>query len=182
MLIKEIFMVCNYCGATIIGNIKQCPDCGMPTDNLTVPIPAPIKTKKVRKKEIDPNEIPKNKRAIPSIILTGLSGLISLIGIVLTIISYSTANIFEQALFQGFEIAFSYIFSAIALAFFSNAMPLAVAGAIVSLLGVLRKGEKQTAVFICLCASVLAFVLAFCMEMINTICLFIPLNSALLAI
>lgn len=169
-------MVCNYCGATIIGNIKQCPDCGMPTDNLTVPIPAPIKTKKVRKKEIDPNEIPKNKRAVPSIVLTGLSGALSHIGIICTMISYFTTDDFSQNLLLG------YIFSSVALAFFSIAMPLAIASAVVSLLGVLRKNEKQTAVFICLCASVLAFVLAFCMEMINTICLFIPLNSALLAI
>lgn len=170
MLIKEIFMVCNYCGATIIGNIKQCPDCGMPTDNLTVPIPAPIKTKKVRKKEIDPNEIPKNKRAIPSIILTGLSGVLTLVGVMWVLLFYFTSPYTVDAFAQSLMLSIN----SVALGFYGSAMILAIVGGSVSIAGVLRKNEKQTAVFICLCASVFAFILAACAAIIYAIYLYIP--------
>ena len=152
---RREFMICNYCGTEIADNLKQCPECGMPTENLAIPAPQVIQNKKKKKKAFDPNEVKPN-------VLGNIS--------VLTAFA-SVAACLAGAFFGGigvllFWLAKLYLFGVIvaAVGIFFGAIGLIAA--IVALVMALKAREKkdlpQASPLVGLCFSVLGIIFAFC--------------------
>ena len=150
-------MICKYCGTEIDDSLKQCSECGMPTENFKVPVPLPVKSKKKKKKVIDPDKIPANTPAIVGAILAIISIVAVIIGAICAGCSLGFFNLYWQTLQSVFNI-FRMIFYVGAFFFIPLALVLSLVGGILSLIGKKKKKLNQSTPLVSATFSLLAFV------------------------
>ncbi len=148
-------MICNYCGTEIADNLKQCPECGLPTDNLAIPAPQVIKEKK-KKKKFDPNEVQPNA-------LGNLSVLIAFGAIALGLIAslFGIAAVLFHFLLVKVPVV-GLIFAIISIAFFAIALVASIVALVMANKGRQKKDLPQASPLVGLCFSVLGIVFSVC--------------------
>lgn len=150
-------MICNYCGTEIDSSLKQCSECGMPTENFKVPVPLPVKSKKMKKKVVDPDKIPANTPAIVGAILAIISIVAVIFGAIFAGCSLGFFNLYWQTLQVVFNV-FRMIFYVGAWFFVPLALVLSIAGAAMSLVGKKKKKLNQSTPLVSATFSLFAFV------------------------
>ncbi len=148
-------MICTYCGAEIADNLKQCSECGMPTENLAVPVPADIKIKAKKKKALDDlDKIPPNKIGFASIIVAALSIAIAIFGGLLALgglgLSHTTL------------VGFGAFVNITTIVFLAISIVASLVGAILSLTARNNKKCEQSTPLMGICFSILGFIMSAC--------------------
>lgn len=148
-------MICNYCGTEMADNLKQCPECGMPTENLAIPEPQVYKTKK-KKKKFDPNEVKPNTLGNISVLVAFASVALCLLG----------------AFFGGIGVLLHFlvatipvlgiVFAAIGIFFSSIGFIAAIVALVMASKARQKKDLPQASPLVGLCFSVLGIIFAFC--------------------
>lgn len=148
-------MICNYCGTEIVGNLKQCPECGMPTDNLAIPAPQVIKNKK-KKKKFDPNEVKPNT-------LGNISVLVAFASVALGFFAslFGVAAVLFHFLLKTVPVL-GLIFAIISISFFGIALIASIVSLIMALKARKKKDLPQKSPLVGICFSVLGIIFAVC--------------------
>ena len=148
-------MICNYCGTEMADNLKQCPECGMPTENLAIPAPQVFQTKK-KKKKFDPNEIKPNVLGNVSVLVAFASVAACLVGgffgIIGVILHFLVASIPVLGI----------IFASIGIFFGAIGLIAAIVSLVMALKAREKKDLPQASPLVGLCFSVLGIIFAFC--------------------
>ena len=148
-------MICKYCGTEMADNLKQCPECGLPTDNLAMPAPQVYKTKK-KKKAFDPNEIKPN-------VLGNLSVFVAFISVALCLVGafFGAIGVLLRFLVLSIPVL-GIVFASIGIFFSALGLIAAIVALVMSLKAREKKDLPQASSLVGLCFSVLGIIFAFC--------------------
>lgn len=149
-------MNCKFCGAEFEGALVQCPECGMPTENFKVPVPAAVKAKKAAKK-VDPDKIPANKPAIVSLIIDVASFLIAYFGGILALGAWGFNALLTSTGFDIFE-ALAGITYIAAIVIILIGVAVSVAGMVFAIISKFKKKADQKLPTVSLCFSLLTII------------------------
>ena len=147
-------MICNYCGTEIANHLKQCPECGMPTENLEMPAPLPTNTKK--KKKFDPNEIKPNTLGNVSVLTAFASVALGLLASL-----FGIAGVLFHYLLTSVPVL-GDVFAIISIVFFGIGLIAAIVSLIMALKAKQKKDLPQASPLVGLCFSVLGIIFAAC--------------------
>ena len=148
-------MICNYCGTEIANHLKQCPECGMPTENLEMPAPVAINTKK-KKKKFDPNEIKPNTLGNVSVLTAFASVALGLLASL-----FGIAGVLFHFLLTSVPLV-GLIFAIISISFFGIGLIAAIVALVMALKGRQKKDLPQASPLVGLCFSVLGIIFTAC--------------------
>ena len=148
-------MICNYCGTEMADNLKQCPECGLPTENLAIPAPQVFQTKK-KKKKFDPNEIKPNVLGNVSVLVAFASVAACLVGGFFGIIGVILHFFVPTIPVLGI------IFASIGIFFGAIGLIAAIVSLVMALKAREKKDLPQASPLVGLCFSVLGIIFAFC--------------------
>lgn len=149
-------MICNYCGAEIADTLKQCPECGMPTDNLAIPAPQVVNSKKKKKKKFDPNEVQPNALGNLSVLVAWGSVALCLIGIL-----FGVAGVLFHFLLTSVPVL-GLVFAIIGIVFFGIGLIAAIVSLVMALKARQKKDLPQSSPLIGICFSALGIIFAVC--------------------
>ena len=148
-------MICNYCGTEIASHLKQCPECGMPTDNLAIPEPQVIRNKK-KKKKFDPNEVKPNTLGDISVLTSFASIALGFLGALIGI----AAVLFHFLLVKVPVVGF--VFAIISIVFFGITLIASIVALVMANKARKKKDLPQKSPLVGICFSVLGIVFAVC--------------------
>lgn len=149
-------MICNYCGAEIADTLKQCPECGLPTDNLAIPVPQVVNNKKKQKKKLDPNEVQPNVLGNMSTLVAFGSVAVGLIGAL-----FGIAAVLFHFLLANVPVV-GLVFAIISIVFFGIGFIAAIVALVMALKARQKKDLPQASPLVGLCFSALGIVFTVC--------------------
>ena len=149
-------MTCFNCGKEIADYLKQCPECGMPTQNVPL-VKAPVSRKKKKKK--DPDKTPRNIPGSISLIIDAFAMPFIFFAILSVVAAVLVATYYPESLAES-------ILSIWSLCYLPVCGAASIAGLVFSLLGFARTKCTRWEPQIGVCFAALNIISVFCSALI----------------